>query len=96
MGYYIQTGTDKNKALSLVAEFGGELINQPRSFGEIPPDKALVVVVENPTFDAAALAYNEREFQAFIRPDSGHQRKRHFVLLNRSLAYKLAGYPLEG
>lgn len=92
MGYYIQTGMNRNKALSLVTEYDGQIIDQPRSFSDIPVDKALIVVVENPGFDAAALAYDEQEFQAFTYPDSGPQRPRTFVLLDRDLAYKLTGY----
>jgi uncharacterized protein (DUF1330 family) len=92
MGYYIQTGMNRHKAVYLVTEFGGSIIEQPRSLSEIPADKALIVVVENPSFDAAALAFDEREFQAFVQPDSGYQRTRTFVLLDRDLAYKLADY----
>ena len=90
MGYYIQTDMNKNKALSLVTEYNGRLIDQPRNFEEIPADKALIVVVENPTFDAAALAYSESEFRAFTNPSD--TRRKRFVLLDWELAHKLAGY----
>lgn len=90
MGYYIETGMSRNKALSLVVDHGATVIDQPQSFSEIPPDKALICVVHNPMFEAAALCYDQREFDEFTRPDE--RRHREYVLLDRELAHKLAGY----
>lgn len=41
-----------------------------------PADCVLVCLVDNGAFSAAGVAYNEREFQAFMSPDSGPQRPR--------------------
>ena len=90
MGLFIETDDRTRKALFLVAHHGGEIIPEPRSFGEIPPGKALIVVVHNSGFEAAGFAFNEREFLAFTFP--GDFRPKDFVLLDRSVAETLTGY----
>lgn len=90
MGFYIETNDVVNKAMFLVDHDGGEVIPEPQSFAEIPPGKALIVVVHNPRFEAAGFAFNEREFLAFTFP--GDFRPKDFVLLDRSVAEKLTGY----
>jgi hypothetical protein len=90
MGYYIQTRSNKGKADIIIAEMGGVEIPQPKSFEEIPADKALIVVLDNGLFEAAGLAYDPTEFRAFTMLDD--YRPKRFVLLNRDVAYKAAGY----
>jgi len=92
MGYYIQTAGNKGKANYLVTRMGGKLVPQPKSFEEIPTDKALIVVLDNGPFEAAGLAFNPAELQAFTRPDG---RDKQFVLLDRKTAYIESGY-LDG
>lgn len=70
MGYYIQVPDNKGKAQQLVTIHGAEILpGQPASFGDVPEDKALICVVDNGPFEAAALCYDEREFGAFAVPD---------------------------
>ncbi len=70
MGYYIQVKTLKNKVQALVENYGAERIDgPPASLAELPEDKALVCVVENAMFDAAALAYSDREMRYFSMPE---------------------------
>ena len=92
MGYYIQ-GPTFGKANHIVKTLGGELLSQaPKKFSDIPANKALVVVVDNGAFEAAGLCYNESEFNAFVLyPDSGRQRPRQFVLMDRKTAFQAAG-----
>lgn len=90
MGYYIETGMSRNKALSLVTEHNGQIIDQPASFAEIPADKALIIIVDNRMFEAAALAFSEAEFKEFTSPYDG--RPKQYVLLDKKLAHELSGY----
>jgi len=91
MGYYIQTpGRSQNKALTIAYVYDGQVIPQPSTFAQIPPDKALVIVVDNAPFEAAALADDEREFSEFTDPSD--RRPKQYVLLDKPTAYQLAGY----
>lgn len=98
MGYYInQVGNSglpaKGKAdelLKIVDCF--ELTLPPVKYSEIGPKEALICVVENGPFDAAALVYNEGEFNEFMVPDHGSQRPRRWILMDKKTAYSLAGY----
>jgi hypothetical protein len=92
MGYYIQVPAPHDKALQLRDLHGAEILpGQPRSFQDVPDDKALICVVQNSMFDAAALCYSEEEFEEF--KDISHDpRPRTWVLVDRELAYELAGF----
>jgi hypothetical protein len=92
MGYYIEVPKNKNKAEQIVELFGGEIVSMPNAFSDIPEDKALIVVVDNGPFEAAGLAFNESEFKEFTAPDSGRQRPRKFVLMDKEKAYLESGY----
>jgi len=90
MGYYIEVPKDLNKAQQIVDIHGGTIIPKPSSFAEVPADQALICVVGNGLFDAAGIAYDEREFEAFSAPDrSGYQRPRTWVLLGKAVVCKL-------
>lgn len=92
MGYYVQTpGQNHNKAIRIAADNDGVLIHKPNHYSDIPDNKALIVVVDNGPFEAAALAYSEREFEEFTDVMDG--RRKEYVLLDKSRAYKLAKYP---
>ena len=66
MGYYIQTGTRHDKAEIIAFEHAGVVLGtHPKTFADIPDDKALVVVVDNGPFEAAALAYNAAARELF-------------------------------
>jgi hypothetical protein len=88
MGFYIETPKDKHKADQLIAAFGAiEVMNEPI---QLPQCKyALVCVVENNSFDAAGLVYNEHELRRFADPTD--RRPKRWLLMDRDLAYKLAG-----
>jgi len=65
MGYYINVPANKHKADQLVEIHGAEkLPKAPGSFFTVE-GKALVAVVENPDFDAAAYCYDAKEFTRF-------------------------------
>lgn len=90
MGYYIETDRTQHRAGWLVRYWDGQIITKPKSFSEIPADKALIVVVQNGYFDAAGLCYSESEFEAFTDPTD--PRPITYVLLDKELVYKEAGY----
>ena len=83
MGYYIPNDEP-------VAHKGAELIRKPKSFSEIPEDKALICEVDNHTFKANGLMYSEREFEDFNDPSD--YRIKRWYLMDKQIAYKLAGY----
>ena len=62
MGYYIETDSNRNKADYLLKNYNAVEIDRPIYFQEIPEDMALLVVVDNGMFEAAAFAYDENEF----------------------------------
>jgi anti-sigma regulatory factor (Ser/Thr protein kinase) len=90
MGYYIQTPENKGKAAQLVALHNAEELAEVMAFAEIPDGKALVCVVDNGPFEAAALCFSEQEQQEFNTP--GDMRSRSWLLMDRALAHELAGY----
>ena len=93
MGYYIQTPDRvKNKAVAICAAARGTIIGAPpRTFDEIPAGMALIVVVANPLFEAAAFAHSASEFAAFVN-DPSDLRPRQFVLVPRWWAEQESGY----
>ena len=92
MGYYIQTpGIALGKAAYLVEEDGAETIPMPLSFTDIPEDRALVCVVSNGAFEAAAYVYNEAEFYDFNLPED--RRPRIWLTMPLERAQELSDYP---
>ena len=91
MGYYIQTAEPCHKAGQLVSERGASRALKPETLAEIPEGEALVCVVQNGPFDAAALIYCDEELRAFGDPND--PRPREWLLMDKALAHELAGYP---
>ena len=90
MGFYIETKTSTNKAENLVNDYNGTIISKPKSFDQIPEDKALIVVIDNNFFEAAGYAFDEKEFQAFTEPSD--PRFKQFVLMDKQKAQESSGY----
>lgn len=95
MGYYIP-GPAKGKVGMLMKEYGAHWLipeEMPISYEDIPKDKAIVVVIENSAFEAAALCYNSGEFEDLINFDIvDDPRPRVFLIMDKAKAYELAGY----
>lgn len=69
MSYYIEVPEDKNKAVQLEKIYGAfRMSGPPKSISEIPKTFALVCVVENPDFDAAAYCHSDSELSRFTQP----------------------------
>jgi len=91
VGYYIQ-GPTRGKGLFLQAQHGAM---------EVPPhvaasavhsiDTIPVCVVDNGAFEAAGVAYDGEEFEAFCL--MGDARPKKWYVMNRQLAYDLCNFP---
>ncbi len=92
MGYYISNGIEGHfqKAAQIAKLYGGLITSRPRVFADIPPGKALIVIVRNPLFEAAGFCYDEKEFEAFTRPED--PRPKSYVLIDWDKAVELTGY----
>lgn len=92
MGIYLQTPQSVLKAEQLEQLMGAQRIERPKSFADIPEDKYLLCVVENPTFDAAGVAYSEKEFINFALPDDPmnpfFDRRRTWMLIDKDKAHE--------
>ncbi len=58
MGYYIELKSAFNKAQQIVEQLGGLIVDKPDSFDQIPEGEALICVVNNSFFEAAAFIYS--------------------------------------
>ena len=87
MGYYIETPERSNKAEQIARIHDGEIIPQPLNFSKVPEGKALICVVDNRIFEAAAFCYNEAEFKVFSDPNDVRGRK--WVIIQRDVACEL-------
>ena len=95
MGYYIQ-GPNKGKAQFLVEQYGAKFLSAldiPYEYSSIPGDKAVIVVIDNGSFEAAALCYSNGEFEELVNFDIvDDPRPRKILMMDKELAYKLAGF----
>lgn len=90
MGYYIEVPNNKGKAQQLADLHRATILPQrPESFEDAPEGTAIICVVDNGPFEAAALCYSREEFVEFARPDG---RPQTWLLMSQRLAYDLAGY----
>lgn len=88
MGYYIQ-GPTLGKAEFLIKQHGAtRLTGAPEKLANLPPDKAVVCVVHNGPFEAAAHAFSQKELEDFIF--DGTNRKKEWLLMDAKLVEKLS------
>jgi hypothetical protein len=92
MGYYLQTGQSLHGKAQIIAdEHGGEIVDQATAeVAMSDPTKAVICVVNNGPFEAAAFAYDMAEFREFTRPDE--TRPQTFVVMDREIAKRESGY----
>lgn len=80
MGYYIETAVPKGKTEIICKELGGIEISQDEAEFFIKEDMgAIVCVVDNGPFEAAAYCYNLDEFRVFT--DKRDDRPKRWVLV---------------
>lgn len=89
MGYYIQTNSNFGKAAEIASQHGAEILDHIPTWDEAD-GRAIVCVVENPLFEAAAYAYSPEELKVFANP-SDH-RPKTWLLMDRSKAEQLTSY----
>lgn len=91
MGYYIQ-GPTTGKADYLLAEHPDfrEVTWSEAAVARAMNDVAVVVVVENGPFDAAAFAFSDDEFLEFTQVTD--PRPKRFLLGPKDVVEKLSGY----
>jgi hypothetical protein len=89
MGFYIETPhSHTNKAGQLVRFFGAKKLDgPPEQLADIEEGQVLVCVVENGPFDAAGVAYSQREMEELADPRD--KRPKHWLTLPISTALKL-------
>lgn len=91
MGYYIETEVVKEKAEWLRLNLGGiALTGKPNHVG---PEYVPVCVVDNGSFEAAAIAFNEKEADEF--DDKDDKRKREWLIIRREDAVRMCPH-VEG
>ena len=90
MGYYIQTAVHTNKAEWLIEHYNAIEVSRPEKFSDIPRDTAIIVIVQNGSFDACGYAYDELEF-ARMGPRPGDYRPMRYLLMNKQVVENLIG-----
>lgn len=92
MGFYIETNTRHGKAEQIIQTIGGTEISQEEAEMIIKEDMgAVVCVVDNGPFEAAAYCYNLDEFRTFTHP-SDDRPKTWIVVDDKSAVQRLSGY----
>lgn len=89
MGWYIEVDTNLGKVERLIKLYGADIIKKPQTLSSIPNDKALICVISNGAFEAAALCYDEDEFKEFSEPDG---RIKTWLLMDKQIAFGESGY----
>lgn len=85
MGYYIETPSHHHKADWIKKHFNlQELTEAPAVLPERP--MLLVCVVENGPFDAAAVAFDEKDLWRFTRPTD--DRPKRWLLIDSAVLLK--------
>jgi hypothetical protein len=91
MGYYIETGTLLGKSAYLVREHAARVVSRDEASAAIDDSaKAIICVVNNGPFEAAAFCYSAGEFRDFSLPEDG--RPKVWLLMDRAKAEELSGY----
>lgn len=94
MGYYIQCDKPKNKAQQIIEAFDAiEITKDEAGFfvKEGPDNCAVICVVDNGAFEAAAYCYSPAEFVQFSRPED--DRRKTWLLVEDATRVKtLTGY----
>ena len=92
MGYYLETFTPTGQAESLMQLYGA--VGMTPEVAEITVGLkfgAVICVVKNPEFEAAAFCYSSDEFDRFDHP-SDPRPKRWLWIEDRDLVARLTGY----
>src|SRR5260370_2904899 len=87
MTLYIDLPSGAGKLEQLVSQFDAEVLpGQPRGLDEVPPDKALICVVDACAYEASGYIITEAEFGTWTYPDG---RPKTWLLMDRTTADEL-------
>ena len=94
MGYYIETpGKLKGKAKAIMEEHGAHrILYAPVSLVQVGEGKAVICVVDNGMFEAAAFCYSDEELAVFAQQD---ERRKDWLIMDWAKACELTGYRRE-
>lgn len=92
MGYYID-GPTKGKAKHIRENHNAELVFHLVPPSQLPPGKALICVVDNGFFEAAAYCYDDKEYEAFH--DKHDVRPKTWLTMDSELARALCGFGMD-
>lgn len=87
MGVYIQSDNPDKVAGILEKYPEAKRVPEPAAFSEIPSDQALVCVVDNGLFHAAAVCYDAKEFMVFSDPEDA--RPKTWLTLPRTTVLEM-------
>lgn len=93
MGYYIQCSDAHGKAKEIMDTLDGIEVSADEAEMILREDMggAIICVVDNGPFEAAAYCYNLTEFRQFNRPDD--DRRKTWLLVNdKDKVEQLTGY----
>ncbi|MFW5804755.1 MAG: hypothetical protein ACOCWG_05950 [bacterium] len=86
MGFYID-GPTLGKVDFIKKKYDGEIVSRPNNFNDIPPNKALICVVNNGFFEAAGFCFDEFELKSFLSPSD--ERPKTWMLIDLGKAMEL-------
>lgn len=95
MGYYLETPRCKDKASQLIKIHNAREVRMEEALDAIYANKhAVICVVRNPNFDAAAYCYDLHEFRRFNYVDDDRPRK-WLIIEDRDAVDIITGYKAE-
>lgn len=89
MGFYIETPHNNNKARYLIDTEGAVEINRADAFDAMEEGCAVICVVDNGAFEAAAYVDSIKELIRFSRADN---RPKVWLKMDRKRAEELVGF----
>lgn len=95
MGFYLETPRHKDKAEQLIKMYDAREVKMEEALDAIYDNKhAVICVIRNPNFDAAAFCYNLDEFRRFNYVSDDRPR-RWLIIEDRDMVDELSGYKRE-
>lgn len=90
MGYYIQ-GPAKGKGQFIIDTYGARSIDPADITIDDVANKAVICVIDNGPFEAAAFCYNDYELTVFATDNTGRP-KQFYIIEDREQVKQLTGY----
>ncbi len=92
MGFYLETPRHKEKAEQLIKLYDAREVKMEEALDAIYENKhAVICVLRNPNFDAAAFCHDLAEFRRFNHVDDDRPRK-WLIIEDRDMVDRLSGY----